>query len=308
MPGFVVHAVAAHRVLAEWSAPPFDPRSPANRSAFLAGGMGPDLGYFRSVDALLSDLAHYVNSAELGRQLLVGAKSETERAFAWGWCLHILVDATLHPAVNAAAGSSRGNPTQPLTYADDPRLHTRIEFGLDTHLGTTTLVGCDFPAVFDARSVWFICEAYQRTYQFRPAENSVSTSLAACAAFSRRFALLRRWTAIHFGLVPLWAWMALPELALYHSLRGAVRMFARSSPAHSLLTAIPPDQRLLEAMEPGVVAVVDRFRSEATCEFTRFPNLNLDTGLDESVPYSLRDETLRQLRHLVEGKDLHAHL
>ena len=86
------------------------------------------MGYISPPD-LLADLVHYVRTCDFARALVAQANSDEERAYAWGWVSHIIADIIIHPLINQAAGRWQ-HGDQPLSYADDPSLHLRIELGL----------------------------------------------------------------------------------------------------------------------------------------------------------------------------------
>jgi hypothetical protein len=92
MPGCAIHFELAARVLRAWDVSgadsPISPIDPEQRSAFILGSLGPDLGYLPGEDGLLADLAHCVRPADLARNFIGCATTSVERAFAWGWATH----------------------------------------------------------------------------------------------------------------------------------------------------------------------------------------------------------------------------
>ena len=105
MPGMAVHFQLAARVLDAWPDPnEFDPSDTQVRNAFLNGSIGPDMGFYPGGFALPTDLAHYLSTGALARSLVNEARTELERAYAWGWVTHILADVEPHPLVNQGAG------------------------------------------------------------------------------------------------------------------------------------------------------------------------------------------------------------
>lgn len=116
MPGHVLHIEIAHRVRS------LLPKGEEVGQALYLGAIAPDMGLLPGADPLISDLAHYVDTGSLAKQLVRTASNEVERAYAWGWVTHLLADAGLHPAVNDSAGTS---------WARSPVAHMRVEFGID---------------------------------------------------------------------------------------------------------------------------------------------------------------------------------
>src|SRR5262245_36459925 len=100
MPGIIVHTLLGTQILDRWRADPtntpFRPDDDSLRATFLSGSMGPDMGMFPGGDPLFSDLAHYVRSGELTRTLVREARTDPQRAFAWGWATHVLADSLIH--------------------------------------------------------------------------------------------------------------------------------------------------------------------------------------------------------------------
>lgn len=111
-------AAKAHSLNVEQNRP-----APGLKSAFFAGALAPDAGYYADGLGPLSDLAHVVNPWEFTKTLWESAKTPKERAFALGWLSHALVDVEGHSRlVNPAMGG--GLSLSPLK-------HKQIEWGLD---------------------------------------------------------------------------------------------------------------------------------------------------------------------------------
>lgn len=117
MPGHVVHIELASRCRGLF------PQGDEVTNALYHGALGPDMGMFPGGDLLVSDLAHYVKTADLARALVATAGNDVEHAYAWGWVSHILADSWLHPAINEAAGD--------IPWSESREPHLRVEFGLD---------------------------------------------------------------------------------------------------------------------------------------------------------------------------------
>lgn len=103
-----------------------DPAVQGARSAFLAGVLAPDAGYYPGAEANLARAAHLARPWEFCRALLAGARGPVQRAFAAGWAAHMILDASTHAKlVNPLAGG---------TYSQNRLRHKQVEWGLDCAL------------------------------------------------------------------------------------------------------------------------------------------------------------------------------
>lgn len=94
--------------------------------------MGPDLSFTSGKQRLISELSHYVRTADLVRELLRRAASPEERAFVWGWVTHVEGDVALHPQVGYAVGEwIHGDRALRMNAAEDEVRHVGMEVGLD---------------------------------------------------------------------------------------------------------------------------------------------------------------------------------
>lgn len=105
--------------------------------AFAYGGvLAQDMGYYPGGSRALSNLMHYVRSADFVRALADEARDADEYAFALGALAHFLGDSEGHPlGVNRVVpltfpklGRKFGDV---VTYDQDPKAHLRVEFGFD---------------------------------------------------------------------------------------------------------------------------------------------------------------------------------
>ncbi|WP_171472051.1 zinc dependent phospholipase C family protein [Frigoriglobus tundricola] len=160
----------------------------ADRAAFFAGAVAPDMGYFPGGDRFASDLAHYVRTGRLVRALVRAAGASAAAAFARGWATHVLADVLVHPLVNrAAAELTHGTASGALATPDGLVAHLRIEQGMDAALGarfgaSALWRGASVPS---AAIVRLLATAYRETYQFAPPERRLTASCRAVAAASR---------------------------------------------------------------------------------------------------------------------------
>ncbi len=171
MPLTSVHLALANMVIDWWAGhpahAPFSPYPARNRNAFLQGSLAPDMGFFPGGVPLLSELAHNHRPGDLVRALIRLARTEEERAFAWGWLTHVVADVTIHPVINTCARrllvASGGDP-------DDAEAldvyHSRVEVGLDVHvlLRHRRVRHQRLEPCLDAGSVEFVRDAYAAVY------------------------------------------------------------------------------------------------------------------------------------------------
>lgn len=109
--------------------------SPELRSTFLAGVQGPDFNFYPGGDGAISKFAHGDVPADLGREMLALAETSTEKAFAYGWLMHLTTDFITHPLVNQLivkhfpekCQGGEGHNAYPLG-------HHRVEWGIDIFL------------------------------------------------------------------------------------------------------------------------------------------------------------------------------
>jgi hypothetical protein len=95
-------------------------------SAYYAGALAPDAGYYPGAEGMLSEAAHLARPWRMTRELLEEARTPEEKAFALGWLTHALLDLRGHGRlVNDLAGGA---------YESDRLLHKQVEWGLDCWL------------------------------------------------------------------------------------------------------------------------------------------------------------------------------
>jgi len=267
--------------------PPFPVDDALCRNAFLCGAVGPDMGYCPGGVPFLSDLAHYVHTAELARNLLRFARNPPQRAFAWGWVSHILADVLGHPLINhASAERLFGDRTLSVSYADDPITHLLVELGLDAFWSVRD-PRAGRPAL---RPVWApggaapFAAAYEATYSVRFAPGPLLASHHASLRATRWVLLLdhvtgSRWADRARGLKGrLFEWFALAPVRWYTA------RFARASRVHALTRLIPPAPWLVDAFAEVLREVPARLVGMTGDGLERLMDYNLDLGLVESGP------------------------
>ncbi|MBK8979876.1 MAG: zinc dependent phospholipase C family protein [Planctomycetes bacterium] len=282
MPGITVHFQLARAGLRALEERGLTASEPAVRNAFFTGSMGPDMGYFPGGDVFATDLAHYVDTGTLARTLIESAETDLERAFAWGWLTHVLGDLAVHPLINAACGELElGDRSRPLTFADDPALHARVEVGLDAlrYVQDPELADLHLRRTFDDQSIGYVTAALRSTYGV-PFDGH--RLLAGHRAVVRWFPVLRRVERVcgarHAGLRP-----RLRDRLLGCCVLAPLRVLSRAllpprSPIHGIVTNAPPPGWLREQVE-GVLAdfgeTLGRLWDHG---LDQLPDHNLDTG------------------------------
>lgn len=285
MPNVTLHMVLADRVLDRWSEDggeaPFDPGDPRLRNAFYQGSWGPDLGYFPGGHDFLSDLAHYVRSGELARILVRSARTDEERAFAWGWATHVLGDQAVHPLVGRAVHERLHGHRDGFVEAVRAKpTHVRLEVGLDARYSYRHPELRRFrpEPVFDGSSVGWLAAAYRETYGLEIDRDLFLTSHHAATRMGRR-ALITiggLGTALHDGMPR--AAVAGGRWVLEQALRATLDALGTEIWMLIFLNPVPAEGWLVEAADGVVEGFADRFREVYRGGLDDLPDYNLDSG------------------------------
>ena len=302
MPGFAAHCLLAHRTLAAWEQRgqvPFSIENDDCLVAFLNGAVGPDMGLFSQPHALISDLAHYVQSADLCRALVRFAETEIELAYAWGWATHVLADAQFHVLVNRGAGELlNGDASCQVSFADDPVAHIRVEIGLDAFCfgQLQDSEPSTFPPALDERTIGFVAAAFDDTYGARVVgKDELLVAHRVCAGYSGGLQKLngvllaaRRGQAMPRSLWPFYAFVYLPSKWFSN--------FRPSSVAYAACRPVEPAGWLETQWRAQVAAFPGEFLALVDVNLADLPNYNLDLGYVELVaePYSLTTATFQR--------------
>lgn len=306
MPAIAVHTWLAMELMERWPQqlePRLDWRLPELRNAFFNGCMGPDMGLFPGADAFLSDVVHYVSTAQLVRNLLNTASKPIEHAYAIGWASHFWADVRLHPVVNRGVREALyPDRSQPVPYGDDPLGHVLVEVGVDgvwyqTH---KRIESGSFRACFDKQSIKFVADALKLTYGDVWSEATVLASHRACARFGR---LLLRAFRVHGARIkgkpvqisdwPFWLGVMMP-LRCFKSLLPA------KSPLRGIIKPLPPSDALMQDWETVTSGYVPEFFDLMKSKFVDAANFNMDLGELEvpSDPYPLAQQAREKLLQL----------
>src|SRR5258708_30101049 len=123
------HRIIAQRVLAEVRQHPGDYDSFLTRVAadatlaqyFLAGTEAPDLGALPAQHPAVQYSTHYEHPGLWAKTLFTTATTDAERAYAWGWIVHMGADRRVHQWMDA----------QGLNYCEGPLAHVVFEAAMD---------------------------------------------------------------------------------------------------------------------------------------------------------------------------------
>jgi hypothetical protein len=289
MPGIVVHTLLATRALDAWrgeGSAPFDTNDTRLRNAFLSGAMGPDMGVFPGGEPFVSDLAHYVRTGELTRQLVRQAGSDLEAAYAWGWLTHVLADVAVHPLVNRGAGELlHGDRDRATPYADDPVAHVRVEVAADgiCYCRHWQREAARTQPVFDETSIDFLARSFAATY------GRGATTAASLLAAHRAWAHHGRqaWSLAAVVGNRLQGRAIPPGSRRFYWLvflpvRLGTSLVARRRPIYGVTHPVLPPDWLLAELETALDAFTPRFLELAGTTLADFPDYNLDLGAVET--------------------------
>ncbi|NKB70256.1 MAG: hypothetical protein GKR89_24560 [Candidatus Latescibacteria bacterium] len=284
MAGSFYHIWAARQVWVDRF--PGQPAQGPDWSAFVAGTLAPDLGFFPGGPARFSQRLHHESSGDFIRALQAQAQGSSERAFAAGWALHIYLDVALHPWVNNWV-DHRPNVAVGTTKAVRDMWHMRLEWGIDCHLLQQQ----------EGAFLWTV-EPY---FPPRQGEHDLLAKVgqdffatdAAPPLLDRGAASTRRWVRLlpriftalghtrpHRCNWPLRSWTAAAR-PLLGPFFGRLLEGGRGSPS-SASVAWPwrPDQvQLREGLQLGQQAL-KAYRAGWQEAFAGLANLDLDTGLE----------------------------
>jgi enoyl-CoA hydratase/carnithine racemase len=257
MPLPSVHFLLARIPLRRWSRSPahapFDVTDAAARNAYYQGALGPDMGIFPGGEPILSELAHHFRPNDLTHTLIDGARTDVQRAFAWGWVTHMIADDALHPLIDAEAArtvaASGGDPTDPVLIAAE---HARIELGLDILVRThdPQLRALRLRPCFDSLSIRYLAESYRSTYGLPFNPKWLLRSHNVVAPLAAALGLLEH---THAHAATDRACSAFSRGLLHCIRRGLARRMTRQVAA--FLHPVRPSGRLLNAL----VALRERF-------------------------------------------------
>jgi hypothetical protein len=280
MPQPALHVLIAHDLLDGWrrspALAPFDIASPQAANHFFHGSLGPDIGFFPGGDTRLSGLVHTGGAVEVARRLMDTARTDAERAFAWGWISHVLADVEVHPIIDAAADALlRAEGATATDPASRMIAHVRIEVGLDAwhvrHRSARRALRLRH-ALGPDRIGW-LGHALATTYGLRIHDQRLLASHRG----------VTRWYQGHLRLL---AWIAAEHAGerraaalLMKSLRAiASRIAAVHSPVRGFVATIAPTPDLLARVQAGLARVTSAFARHVESRLSRLQEFDLETG------------------------------
>jgi hypothetical protein len=280
MPQPALHVLLAHRTLERWrrtpSAAPFRPGAPGIEQHFLHGALAPDMGFFPGSDTWISKLVHGTHSGTIARALLQRARTDAERAFAWGWVTHILADVEVHPLVNEAAIGLlelEGND-QPNRHERDVA-HVRVEIGLDAWF-----VGSSPGArrlrirhAFDDRRIRFLQDALAATYPFDFPTRRLLRAHRKVTRFFGPYLALAGLIANELSATDRRGWL---RLAHVRALGG--RVLDPGSQAAGFLVPVVPAADLLTRVHGALERFHGALESHVSHGLEHLPDYDLETG------------------------------
>ncbi len=117
-------------------------------------------------------MAHRDKPADLGKALLKLSTTDSEKAYAFGWLMHIVTDIEIHQLVNRqVAVRFHQGKISALKFSEDPLGHHRVEWGIDVFLLKEESFKSRIPNVFDVLDSTgdvdqLIKNAYRQTYNY----------------------------------------------------------------------------------------------------------------------------------------------
>ena len=284
MPNAALHFLLAGRVLERWEAAPIEaPFEPgeAARNAFLHGAIAPDMGFFPGGAPLVSRLAHHARTGALCRALAAEARTDVERAFAWGWVTHVLADVAIHPLVNEACGElSLGDRSTPLWGDAVAAEHVRVEMGLDAAYAARfpALKAVRLRPALSLREARFVSRAFRRTYGAAPSARAILAShLQVCRVSGPLFAL-HRLAAVALDARPAGAIGELMRIGARVPLRALSAACPRGSQAEGLFSPVRPAAWLMAEVDDVLENFADWFGDHHASGLQFLRDHCLDTG------------------------------
>ena len=270
MPGVFYHFhIAKHLLERCWKE---DTSWQPSRSYFLAGAVGPDLGYLCG-QHWMSDCAHYHKTALLPQDMLVHARDECERAYVYGWFSHVLADIHVHPIVNRAA-ARYAQSDFPLTFADNSGLHISIEQGLDTlyvNDGSRKDVDCvlDWP-------IDLIQSSFHRAFNLQLCERKAQSWNQIAWKRLRYAVQLAELNRCQLRIEESHRCRSFDRF-VYALARLLTKVQSQSS-LYALLHPVTPDPLLKAESESAIATIESDFRLALRSNFQNLLDYNLDLG------------------------------
>lgn len=259
-------------------------RHPREHAAFLAGALGPDLGFFPGGPRHFSQRVHREHSGDLVRALLACAADPVEEAYAAGWALHVYTDIATHPLVNEQADDHRcRHSRQPPGRRD--LWHKRVEWGIDClvlercpHRPPLWRTPLEFPATSTGECL--LARASRPLFPDAVDDFSLRRGWASALRWVQRLAPILQWTGAcrlpGSGKVQALTGAALRPLV--ETAGRAVENLERWEDLVALITPIRPDVAFADRMLRAAHTAADAFRPAWSSRFADLANVELDSG------------------------------
>jgi hypothetical protein len=270
-----------HILLAARAAPLAFPepgrRSDSILTAFAAGSVAPDLGFFPGGPSIFSQRVHHESTADCVRDLLAGAKTSEEEAFGLGWALHVITDIAIHPFINAEA-ARRGR-------ADGSRdrrelWHKKLEWGYDCHaLSSSAAAGMDMrvEALAHCEPGATFLKVAEALYGDDAVEHELRSGWRAMMIWIRRLLRILPWSGN--VTTPRQSMLGLrPATSLVRGLGKLMECSESLDDAAAVARPHVLDAGFTKTMTDLGGEAVERYRVAVEERFHNLANLDLDTG------------------------------
>jgi Zinc dependent phospholipase C len=252
-----------------------------HKKTFLSGVQGPDLNFYPGGDGNLSQLAHGDKPSDLGRELLKLAGNDRERAYAYGWLMHLTTDNIVHPLVHQLMKEHFPRQCRNGSAQDAyPIGHHRVEWGIDTFMLQTShfipylsnlseIIACteEFTSL--------VSNAFREVFQYEIAEERWKGSVKGMIKYEAIFAKTWKMTGRLKDANPLK--QALKE-TFFHTLAAPVlKLIGLKKPegGAGVFLPIKPRPEDVESIRKHSEQVCKAFDQYLPEEFASLPN---DTG------------------------------
>ena len=250
-------------------------------TAFQAGAVAPDIGFFPGGPDKLSHRIHHESTGDFARYLLALSRTRAETAFAAGWVLHLYTDIRIHPLINeevalAAAGSGALKERSDLW-------HKSLEWGMDCHVlekcsGPEWSVDIDMPLRPGEE-----CQLTHAAREHFPAEADdeiICRGWRSLRNWVGRMPSIFKWTGSarpvgHSSAARLGGGLISPLARVLGSLLAPVESFENAA---GLVNPKRPEERGIRRMMEGGRAALSDFADNWPGRFSDLANLDLDTG------------------------------
>jgi hypothetical protein len=303
MPGFALHRLLIYTIRDAWLQSeinlPLDLKSPAIMNAMLVGGCIPDLMSGTNPEGFHTGLAHYIKTGSFARNLADAARTPVQKAFAWGWVIHVIADTRIHPFINRHCEEIKsGRFGKGLSYADDPILHIRVETGVDVFAWNTyaNVRDMSYLASLNDSCSELLCIALNKTYGLSLAAFNITRSLLKGIRMARLAPWLMNvfagdWYDNHSQRAPL------PFLLLVRLMAFLTGLVDRRANLYALTHLIKPSDKLISDVSDAIIRCKNEFAEMLQAGIGSLKDWNLDTGRLEidSLDYPLYLKTKAEL-------------